>query len=77
MKTFFLENGKTYPLVVAPETDNSLEGLKNWIAKNHEDLEQKLLHYGAILFRGFDIQTPLDFEQVAKSIDADLKNDYM
>jgi len=77
MKTFFLDNTKTYPLVISPESDRTLESLKNWIDKNHLDIEHKLSHYGAILFRGFDIQTPSDFEQIAKVVDADLKNDYM
>lgn len=77
MKTFFFENSKIFPLVVSPDVDSSKEGLMQWINKNQSDIEQKLLHYGAILFRGFDIQSPTDFEQVAKTLDNDLKNDYM
>jgi alpha-ketoglutarate-dependent taurine dioxygenase len=77
MKISFLDNGKTQPLVITPQTDSSLEGLKNWLKENHAEVEQNLFKHGAVLFRGFDIQTPMDFEQVAKSVDADLKNDYM
>jgi hypothetical protein len=77
MKSAFLNENNTQPLVINPDTDISLSNLLNWIENNRSSIEQNILIYGAVLFRGFDIKTPLDFENVAKAIDADLKNDYM
>lgn len=75
--TYFSENS-TLPLIVSPENkEQSKQNLIAWISANKPDLENKLTESGAILFRGFDIQTPNDFEEVAKAIDADLKDDYL
>lgn len=78
MQEYFLSENKSLPLVISGEQEeNKIAALTNWIETNKSDLEKKLTQYGAILFRGFDIQTPQDFENVAKSFDSDLKNDYL
>lgn len=75
--TYFSENEKL-PFLVTPEKDEQAKKhLLNWIESNHSMIDEKLTTSGAVLFRGFDIQTPQDFEDVAKSIDDDLKDDYM
>lgn len=75
--TYFSENTKL-PLVITPQNGESGRNeLINWIASNKSQIEEKLTESGAVLFRGFDIQTPEDFENVAKAIDNDLKDDYM
>ncbi len=75
--TYFSENEKL-PFLVTPEKDEQAkQHLLNWIESNHSMIDEKLTTSGAVLFRGFDIQTPQDFEDVAKSIDDDLKDDYM
>ncbi len=74
---YFSENEKL-PLIISPEKDHTgKEELITWIEANLTSLEEKLTESGAILFSGFEINTPKDFEDVAKSIDSDLKNDYM
>src|SRR6187401_763595 len=70
-------NGGTLPLVIEPENDRRAENLTAWLASERESVERKLLEHGALLFRGFDITTPAAFEQIARSIDADLKKDYL
>ena len=47
------------PLVVTPKEP----GLKlaGWLAENRDFIEQKLMHHGGVLFRGFDIHTDADF----------------
>lgn len=42
--------------------------LARWTAENQAELEQKVLQYGAILFRGFDITSPEAFNQVIESL---------
>ncbi|MCC6516587.1 MAG: TauD/TfdA family dioxygenase [Chitinophagales bacterium] len=74
---YFSENS-ILPLVITPtEGESKKETLVQWIADNKASVESKLTDSGAILFRGFQINTPQDFEDVAKAIDADLKDDYM
>ncbi len=75
--TYFSEDSKL-PLVISPENDGkSKEQLMEWIAGNKSIIDEKLTESGAVLFRGFDIQSPNDFESVAKTIDSDLKDDYL
>ena len=72
--SYLTENNKT-PLLISPDGDTGKSVLINWIKENIIMLEEKLTESGAVLFRGFDIQTPLDFEDIAKAIDNDLKDD--
>ena len=74
---YFSEQSKL-PLVVSPAAGESgKNNLINWISANKVTIEEKLIESGAVLFKGFDIQTPQDFEDVAKAVDNDLKDDYM
>lgn len=74
---YFSEQSKL-PLIVSPAAGESgKNNLINWISANKVTIEQKLIESGAVLFKGFDIQTPQDFEDVAKAVDNDLKDDYM
>ncbi len=77
MNLSYLSNDNKTPLLVTPDGDTSKASLLKWIDANKTMLEEKLTESGAILFRGFDIETPLDFESVAKTFDSDLKNDYL
>lgn len=75
--TYFSEQSKL-PLIVTPASGESgKQALMSWITANKADIEKKLTESGAVLFKGFDIQTPQDFEDVAKAVDNDLKDDYM
>ncbi|MFN8295967.1 MAG: TauD/TfdA family dioxygenase [Chitinophagales bacterium] len=75
--TYFSESTKL-PLVVSPENgDSSRQNLIQWIIENKPTVEEKLTESGAVLFSGFDIKTPEDFESIAKAVDNDLKDDYM
>ncbi|MEM9271367.1 MAG: TauD/TfdA family dioxygenase [Cyanobacteria bacterium P01_F01_bin.143] len=56
-----LDNQRTLPLLVNLENSSkqhiSLENLISWYQNNQEMMEDKLLKHGAILFRGFSIDT--------------------
>jgi len=54
------------PLVMEPAADSV--DLADWARNNRDYIEQKLHQHGGILFRGFALSTPADFERVAGSI---------
>lgn len=60
----------TLPLLLQP----AVEGLRlvDWATTNREHIEQQLSRYGAILFRGFEVNTVAEFEQFMKSLAGDL-----
>jgi alpha-ketoglutarate-dependent taurine dioxygenase len=68
-KTSFL-NSKKLPLVIEPDGEMTLNlpletGNSLW-AKSRQFLLAELLRYGALLFRGFSIQAPRDFEKFVR-----------
>jgi alpha-ketoglutarate-dependent taurine dioxygenase len=69
----------TQPLIITPETTGSktVDDLLSYLNWNQDFIAQQLRQYGAILFRGFEVVRPVDFEAIAKMLDSDLKNDYL
>lgn len=67
------------PLEVRPESrDRSDVGtLTKSIDERRDDIQAWLARHGAILFRGFHVATPNDFERVARAVTPDLANDYL
>jgi alpha-ketoglutarate-dependent taurine dioxygenase len=53
-------------LVVRPTVDDL--DLADWARGNRELIEEKLQRHGAILFRGFAVEAPADFESFAQQI---------
>jgi len=60
-KTF---DGVDFPLVLAPEAgaEASADTLAQWIASHADELRAQMIDHGAILFRGFGLDSPDDFE---------------
>jgi alpha-ketoglutarate-dependent taurine dioxygenase len=54
------------PLLMEPATDQV--DLADWALNNRDYIAKKLNTHGGILFRGFALKTPLDFERVAAGI---------
>src|SRR5262245_6859433 len=78
VRTGFLENSTLkLPFVVTPEADNSAACLESWIKENSRMLGEKMIEHGALLFRGFKVYDPPQFESVARLIDPGLKNNYL
>jgi alpha-ketoglutarate-dependent taurine dioxygenase len=70
-------NEQHLPLVIEPNgSGKSKQELLGWMQSNKPDFMKKFYDSGAVLFRGFDIDTPKDFEAVALQTDPRLKNDY-
>ena len=65
------------PLVVRPRQDRNPAELCKWIQANKPWLLQQMQCWGAVLFRGFDIRDAAAFEQLAHTVDPDLKNEYL
>jgi alpha-ketoglutarate-dependent taurine dioxygenase len=62
------------PLVIQP----TMEGvnLPGWAASNKELISAELEKHGAILFRGFPMDSPEKFEELARSISSELFEEY-
>ena len=66
------------PFVVeARGGDRGADALAGWIAAQRDQVRDRLLAHGAILFRGFEVFDAAAFERVARAVDADLKNEYL
>ncbi|HLP88082.1 MAG TPA: TauD/TfdA family dioxygenase [Nostocaceae cyanobacterium] len=68
-----LSNSDTLPLVIKPNTEHI--DLINWLENNQEYITNSLLKYGAILFRGFNIDTPSAFEKFGLAVCSELFNE--
>jgi len=71
IKTGLLNPERSVPFVVEYDSDNGRPEsglLTSWYKDNTDFIEQKLSEHGAILFRGFDINTPASFARLTRSI---------
>jgi amino acid adenylation domain-containing protein len=68
-----LAPGATLPLVIRPLVADL--DLADWAVANAAQLESDLLRHGAILFRGFGIDSPEAFEGFARTLCPDLFNE--
>lgn len=77
-KSFF-DPENPLPVVYQPNstTQKSKQILIQWIKSNKRALTDDLKQYGAILFRGFNVTSPQDFEEVILNVDPNLKNNYL
>jgi alpha-ketoglutarate-dependent taurine dioxygenase len=74
VKIEFLEPNTRLPLVITPDAEEV--DLVEWARTNQEFIETNLLKHGALLFRGFSVDSASDFEDFAKSTCSDLFGDY-
>lgn len=77
MKIKILNSNHNLPLLIEPDIKDKLSNidtLLSWYKENSEFLENNLLRYGAILFRGFGINTISVFENFVKTVSDDLAN---
>lgn len=73
VKTEYLPD-KTVPLVFQPEIDDI--DIVDWARSNRDFIDKELLKHGALLFRGFDLRSPADFEKFAEAISPNLFAEY-
>jgi len=64
--TSYLRAAPDFPLVMQPAVENM--NLVEWAAANRPFIEAQLLAHGAILFRGFNVESTTRFEQFTKAL---------
>src|ERR1044072_9447720 len=71
IKTGLLDPERSLPfLIQSDSTDGPPENglLMSWYKDNEPYVDQKLLEHGAILFRGFGVNTPASFARLTRSV---------
>jgi alpha-ketoglutarate-dependent taurine dioxygenase len=66
----YLAPGRSFPLVMEPEVEGL--NLVAWAREGRAMIEEQLLRHGAILFRGFGLDTVSGFEQFTRAISPEL-----
>lgn len=56
------------PLVIEADGDSNFEFLQHFLASNSHQILKDLAHYGAVLLRGFTVETDEQFEKIILSI---------
>jgi amino acid adenylation domain-containing protein len=74
IKTGYLTSESKFPLVITPNLDE-FDSI-NWTRDNREFINRELLQHGAILFRGFDLKSVIDFEAFTQAICPQLFGEY-
>jgi alpha-ketoglutarate-dependent taurine dioxygenase len=64
------------PHTITPAGEATPEGLVKLIEGRKDALRDDLIREGCVLFRGFGLRTPEDFEQAALALRSDLQNNY-
>lgn len=59
---------KELPLVIEADQYKDLPFLQSFLKENAQQITEDIAQYGAVLLRGFDIQTEIDFEEAVLSI---------
>jgi alpha-ketoglutarate-dependent taurine dioxygenase len=69
-----LNEDQSLPLLIEPVSDNV--DLAKWLQANKESVADKKFRHGGILFRGFGLNSPQEFEHAAASICTELFAEY-
>lgn len=72
----FLDKASKLPLVISPRFDDSIEFICTWLKENRSWVNNQMQHYGAVLIRGFQIDSPVDFEMTTLALDPNLSDKY-
>ncbi len=72
----FLSTEKELPLVIEPVKEKSLAVLKGLLSESSDWFNQQLDTYGAILFRGFDVEGAEQFQKVLELLNVQLESVY-
>lgn len=74
VKTDYLQGGETLPLLCQPNVSDLDVG--DWAKSDRQFIETNLLKHGAILFRGFNLNSVANFENFAQAICPELFGEY-
>jgi hypothetical protein len=70
------KTNKTIPLIISPRWDDSLSFLCIWLVKNRVWVDEQILIYGAVLLRGFQVDSSVDFEKATLALQPNLCDAY-
>lgn len=65
-----------FPLVISPKNYTSNFCLRAFMRANREWVDSMILKYGAVLFRGFDIDSAREVEADVRALEPNLSNEY-
>ncbi|MBR8837277.1 MAG: TauD/TfdA family dioxygenase [Stigonema ocellatum SAG 48.90 = DSM 106950] len=71
-----LSTEKELPLVIEPVQENSFAVLKGLLSESRDWFNQQLDTYGAILFRGFEVEGAEQFQKVLELLNVQLESVY-
>ncbi len=71
------ETSGELPWTVRAGADPRVAPLCGWLRERAPEIEGVLARHGAIRFRGFAVETPEDFEAIARAIAPDLQSEYL
>lgn len=69
-----LNDEQPLPLIMEPAADQV--DLADWARHNRDSINRKLHQHGGVLFRGFGLKTPADFERAAASVYNEIYSEY-
>lgn len=74
IKATILNSIHELPLLMEPNRNeiSNIDAFLSWYRGNKDSVEKKLLNYGAILFRGFAVNTPRAFARFVREVSGDL-----
>lgn len=72
----FMSNEKELPLVIEPVKEKSFAVLKGLLNESSDWFNQQLDTYGAILFRGFEVEDAEQFQKVLELLNVQLESVY-
>jgi len=72
----YMLNENLLPLIIGPEIeqDNSFQFIYKWLSENKSWFSEKLGEHGAVLLRGFSINSIDEFSSICKVFQSDLKD---
>lgn len=76
VKTSYISASDAFPLVFSPAVEGASVALPAWAEENRSFIVSNLGTHGALLFRGFGLTSPEEFEAVASAICPDLYGEY-
>lgn len=69
------------PLQIEPRPGDPegrrVDALGKWLREHPDWVQEQLTRHGALRFRGFEVDGPEAFEQIARAVDDELKNHYL
>lgn len=74
VKTTFFTGTEGFPMVIQPNSSDLDPYV--WAQSNREYIETQLRKHAGLIFRGFGLKTPQDFEQFANAIEPGLYGNY-